>query len=135
MVKTMSEHYADDVHMTQEKLQYFEKKLKIIKKNELQNIYNILLYLREEGLTLQDINQVSSAEEDIALKCQEYKYSKKIVNEVDHALEKIKSGDYGYCEDTGEPIKIARLEVIPTARLSVEAQEIRERKKSIIAKM
>jgi DnaK suppressor protein len=53
------------------------------------------------------------------------------IREINQALERIKSGDYGYCEDTGEPIGAARLLVMPTARLSVDAQSARERKKKV----
>lgn len=93
--------------------------------------------LRESGQTLQNMQTTTSQEADIAdrasveseraLELRTRDRERKLIAKIDDALRRIESGDYGYCEDTGEPIGVRRLIARPIATLSIEAQERHER--------
>jgi DnaK suppressor protein len=93
--------------------------------------------LRESGQTLQNMQTTTSQEADIAdrasveseraLELRTRDRERKLISKIDDALRRIESGDYGYCEDTGEPIGVRRLIARPIATLSIEAQERHER--------
>ena len=93
--------------------------------------------LREAGQTLQNMQTTTSQEADIAdrasveseraLELRTRDRERKLISKIDDALRSIETGDYGYCEDTGEPIGVRRLIARPIATLSIEAQERHER--------
>jgi len=93
--------------------------------------------LRESGQTLMNMQSTSSQEADIAdraslesersLELRTRDRERKLISKIDAALRRIETGDYGYCEDTGEPISVNRLIARPIATLSIEAQERHER--------
>ena len=123
-----SKDFTDDTihkenYMTKTQLLEFEKQLKTMKKDTLKKVYEILDDLKQGGFKLSDIRNLTPTEDNIVLKCKAYNSSRNTLYEIDNALDKIKTGQYGYCEETGEMIDLARLRLIPTARLSVEAQE------------
>lgn len=107
--------------------EYFRQKL-LDWKNEL---------LRESGETLQHLQEGNEVEPDIAdrastetersLELRTRDRMRKLIGKIDQALERIVDGSYGYCEETGEPISVSRLEARPIATLSIEAQERHER--------
>ena len=84
--------------------------------------------LQETELQQPDLADRASAETDHALELRTRDRERKLISKINSALEKIEDGSYGYCEETGEPISIARLEARPIATLSLEAQERHERK-------
>ena len=75
-----------------------------------------------------DIADRASVETEVALELRARDRQRKLISKIDEALERIEKGEYGYCEETGEPIGVKRLEARPVATLSVEAQERHERK-------
>jgi len=93
--------------------------------------------LRESGLTLQNMQTTSIQEADIAdraslesersLELRTRDRERKLISKIDDALRRIETGEYGYCEDTGEPIGVGRLIARPIATMSIEAQERHER--------
>lgn len=93
--------------------------------------------LRESGVTLQNMQTTSVQEADIAdrasqesertLELRTRDRERKLISKIDDALRRIETGEYGYCEDTGEPIGVGRLIARPIATLSIEAQERHER--------
>jgi DnaK suppressor protein len=81
----------------------------------------------EGGLQEPDIADRASVETEVALELRARDRQRKLIAKIDEALERIRTGEYGYCEETGEPIGIKRLEARPVATLTVEAQERHER--------
>jgi DnaK suppressor protein len=82
----------------------------------------------EGGMQEPDITDRASAETEVALELRTRDRQRKLISKIDEALERIERNEYGYCEETGEPIGIKRLEARPIATLTVEAQERHERK-------
>lgn len=109
-------------------LEYFRQKL-IRWRAELLNESNeTIKEMQEDNLQKPDIADRASAETDHALELRTRDRERKLISKINGALEKIEEGNYGFCEETGEPITIARLEARPIATLSLEAQERHERK-------
>ncbi len=99
-------------------------------KDEIVKEADMLLHeLQEEGgMQEPDITDRASIETEVALEFRTRDRQRKLIGKIDEALERIERGEYGYCEETGEPIGIKRLEARPVATLTVEAQERHERK-------
>jgi DnaK suppressor protein len=87
--------------------------------------------LQEENQNHPDIADRASSETDRAIELRARDRQRKLISKIDEALARIDDGSYGYCEETGEPISIRRLEARPIATLSVEAQERHERRERI----
>ncbi|MEC9183468.1 MAG: RNA polymerase-binding protein DksA, partial [Pseudomonadota bacterium] len=83
--------------------------------------------MQEESLAEPDMADRASLESDRALELRTRDRQRKLISKIDEALERLEAGEYGYCEETGEPISLKRLEARPIATLSVEAQERHER--------
>lgn len=109
-------------------LEYFRQKLLAWRAELLAESNETIKELQEENLQKPDIADRASAETDHALELRTRDRERKLISKINSALEKIEDGTYGYCEETGEPISIARLEARPIATLSLEAQERHERK-------
>lgn len=109
-------------------LEYFRQKLLRWRSELLAESNETIRELQEENLQKPDIADRASAETDHALELRTRDRERKLISKINAALEKIEEGTYGYCEETGEPISIARLEARPIASLSIEAQERHERK-------
>jgi len=107
--------------------EYFRQKLLAWRAELLRESENTLASLQEGGLQEPDIADRASAETDRALELRTRDRARKLVQKIDSALRRVEDGSYGYCEETGEPISIRRLEARPTATLSLEAQERHER--------
>ena len=88
----------------------------------------VLREMQEENLQQPDIADRASSETDHALELRARDRERKLISKINQALERIEDGSYGYCEETGEPISIKRLDARPIATLSIEAQERHERK-------
>lgn len=109
-------------------LEYFRQRLiewreELIKESE----HTIQDTLQATELQKPDLADRASAETDHALELRTRDRERKLINKINQALERIEDGEYGYCEETGEPISIARLKARPNATMSVEAQERHER--------
>lgn len=115
-------------YMNPNMLAYFRQKLTDWKEEILRDSDLTLQDLQQEGgLQESDINDRASVETDVALELRARDRQRKLISKIDEALDRIKNGEYGYCEITGEPIGIKRLEARPIATLTVEAQERHER--------
>lgn len=107
--------------------EYFRLKLLRWRDELLHEAQLTLSALQEEPLTEPDIADRASTETNRSLELRTRDRARKLISKIDEALERIEDGSYGYCEETGEPIAISRLEARPIATLSVEAQERHER--------
>jgi DnaK suppressor protein len=107
--------------------EYFRQKLLGWKSELLKESSETLNHLQEESLSEPDIADRASLETDRALELRTRDRERKLISKIDEALIRIEDGTYGYCEETGEPIGIKRLEARPIATLSIEAQERHER--------
>jgi len=113
--------------MNERQREYFRQKLLKWREDLLKESEETLEYLQEGGLQEPDLADRASAEVDRALELRTRDRARKLIAKIDAALERIESGTYGYCEETGEPIALRRLEARPVATLSIEAQERHER--------
>ena len=109
-------------------LEYFRQNLLKWRSELLVESNETIKEMQEDNLQKPDIADRASAETDHALELRTRDRERKLISKINSALEKIEDGSYGYCEETGEPISIARLEARPIATLSLEAQERHERK-------
>ena len=93
-------------------------------KEEMQKTFD---HLKTKGETYADPVDRASQEEEFAFELRTRDRERKLINKIDSALKRIEDGSYGYCDETGEPISIKRLEARPVATLSLEAQEMHEK--------
>lgn len=107
--------------------EYFRRKLLKWKEELLQESNQTLQNMTEESLAQPDLADRATAETDRALELRTRDRYRKLISKIDSALRRIDEDAYGYCEETGEPISLKRLEARPIATLSVEAQERHER--------
>jgi len=115
-------------YMNSTMLAYFRQRLQQWKNDIVKEADEVLHELQHEGgLQEPDIADRASVETEVALELRARDRQRKLISKIDEALERIERGEYGYCEETGEPIGIKRLEARPVATLSVEAQERHER--------
>ena len=118
---------ADEEYMNDMQLEYFRQKLLAWKKSLVEQSRDTLEDLRQGGLNQPDDVDRASLEADKSLDLRTKDRARKLISKIDEALERIEDGSYGYCEETGEPIGLERLEARPIATLSIEAQERHER--------
>ena len=113
--------------------EYFRLKL-IDWKNELlkESSQTLTNMQKEENTAKPDITDRATEEIERSFELRTRERERKLINKIEAALRRIKEGSYGYCEETGEPIEIKRLEARPVATLSLEAQEIHEKKEKKI---
>lgn len=112
--------------------EYFKKKLLDWRAELLRESSDTIKNsLQGEQLQKPDMTDRASAETDHALELRTRDRERKLVKKINQALERIDEGEYGYCEETGDPISIARLDARPVATLSLEAQERHERKEKV----
>src|SRR6266404_6135619 len=113
--------------MNERQKEYFRQKLAIWREDILKEAKDTLQHLQDENVNHPDLADRASSETDRAIELRARDRQRKLINKIDAALHRIDDGTYGYCEETGEPIGIKRLEARPIATLSVEAQERHER--------
>lgn len=113
--------------MNPKQREYFRQKLLRWREDLLQETSETLQHLQEGGLQEPDIADRASLETDRSLELRTRDRARKLIAKIDEALERIKDGSYGICEETSEPISVRRLEARPIATLSLEAQERHER--------
>ncbi|MGN1091765.1 MAG: RNA polymerase-binding protein DksA [Alphaproteobacteria bacterium] len=114
-------------YMNPMQLEYFRQKLIAWKEDLLKESGLTIEELKEGGLNEPDLNDRASNETDTALELRTRDRMRKLIKKINQALERIEDGSYGYCEETGDPIGIDRLEARPVTTLTVEAQERHER--------
>ncbi len=118
---------ADEEYMNDMQVEYFRQKLLNWKKSLVNQSEDTLEDLRQGGLNQPDDIDRASLETDKALDLRTKDRARKLISKIDDALSRIENGSYGYCEETGDPIGLDRLEARPVATLSIEAQERHER--------
>ena len=111
--------------------EYFRRKLENWKDDILRESRETLENLQEESQNHPDMADRASSESDRALELRTRDRQRKLISKIDAALKRIEDGTYGYCEETGDPIGIARLDARPIATLSLEAQEMHERREKV----
>ena len=107
--------------------EYFRQKLVSWKKNLLKESSQTLNNLQNENEAKPDITDRASEEIDRSFELRTRDRERKLINKINAALQRIEDGSYGYCDETGDPISIKRLEARPVATLSLEAQEMHEK--------
>jgi DnaK suppressor protein len=107
--------------------EYFRQKLLRWRQDLLREAGDTLASLSEGGIAEADLTDRASVETDRALELRTRDRARKLISKIDQAIERVENGTYGYCEETGEPIGLRRLEARPIATLSIEAQERHER--------
>lgn len=117
--------------MNDRQLAYFKAKLLKWKNDILEEAKGTVSNLKADTENHPDLVDRASSEADRALELRTRDRQRKLISKIDEALRRIEDGSYGYCEETGEPIGIGRLEARPTATLSVEAQERHERRERV----
>ena len=117
----------DEPFMNERQMEYFRRKLLGWKDDILRESRETLSHLQAETENHPDILDRSSSETDRALELRTRDRQRKLISKIDEALRRIDDGSYGYCEETGEPIGLRRLEARPIATLTIEAQERHER--------
>lgn len=122
---------ADEEFMNPRQLEYFRRRLLDWKRQILNEAETTLAVLQNEPLREPDLNDRASSETDWSIELRTRDRQRKLIAKIDAALRRIDDGEYGYCEVTGEPISLGRLEARPIATMTVEAQERHERQEKI----
>jgi DnaK suppressor protein len=117
--------------MNERQRDYFRQKLLAWKEDILKEAKETLQHLQDENQNHPDLTDRASSETDRAIELRARDRQRKLIAKIEAALTRIEDGTYGYCEETGEPISIKRLEARPIATLSVEAQERHERRERV----
>ncbi len=117
----------DEEFMNERQLAYFRRKLLAWKDEILREAKETLETLQSESLREPDITDRASSETDWSIELRTRDRQRKLISKIDAALRRIEEGEYGYCEVTGEPISLQRLEARPIATMTLEAQEKHER--------
>ncbi len=121
----------DETFMNDQQLEYFRRKLIVWKQELLDQSAETLGSLTESGRNVPDLADRASEETDRALELRTRDRQRKLISKIDAALRRIESGEYGYCEMTGEPISLKRLDARPIATMTLEAQESHERREKV----
>ena len=128
------DHYRpsdDEPFMNDRQKEYFRRKLMGWKNEILRESHGTLMQLQQDENHLPDIADRASSETEKARELRTRDRQRKLISKIDAALRRIETGEYGYCEETGEPISLKRLDARPIATLSVEAQERHERRERV----
>jgi DnaK suppressor protein len=130
MMTTLPPDYRpsdDEDFMSPRQVEFFRQKLLRWRADLLRDADGTLASLSEGGIHEADITDRASVETDRALELRTRDRARKLINKIDQALSRVENGSYGFCEESGEPIGLKRLEARPIATLSIEAQERHER--------
>ena len=117
----------DEKFMNAKQQEYFRQKLLAWKAEIFEQNKDTVAYLQQENVTYPDPADTAAANADRQLELRTRDRLRKLINQIEKALRRIEDGTYGYCQETGDPISLKRLDVRPTAKLSLEAQEMHER--------
>ena len=121
----------DEPFMNERQKAYFRAKLVTWKNDILREARETLEILQQENANHPDLADRASSETDRAIELRARDRQRKLIAKIDAALKRIDDGTYGFCEETGDPIGIARLDARPIATLSLEAQETHERREKV----
>ena len=121
----------DEPFMNERQLEYFRRKLLTWKNELLDESRGTVAVLQDDTRNIPDVADRASEETDRALELRTRDRQRKLIAKIDSALRRIDEGEYGYCEETGEPISLKRLDARPIATLSLEAQERHERREKV----
>ena len=121
----------EEPFMNERQKEYFRRKLLAWRDEILHESKTTLTLLQEDMGTQPDLADRASTETDRSLELRARDRQRKLISKIDSALRRIDEGTYGYCEETGEPIGVARLDARPVATLSIEAQERHERNERV----
>lgn len=121
----------EEEFMNPMQVEYFRRKLEEWKRDLLVESKDTISMMQTDSLHHADMADRASSETDHALELRATDRQRKLVSKINAALRRIDDGSFGYCEETGEPISLARLEARPVATLSLEAQERHERNERI----
>jgi DnaK suppressor protein len=120
-----------EAFMNERQREYFRDKLLAWKDEILKEAKETLQHLQDENQNHPDLADRASSETDRAIELRARDRQRKLIAKIDSALQRLEDGTYGYCEETGEPISLRRLEARPIATLSIEAQERHERRERV----
>jgi DnaK suppressor protein len=130
--KQKNYHPSDrEPFMNERQRDYFRQKLLAWKDDILKEAKETLQHLQDENQNHPDLADRASSETDRAIELRARDRQRKLIAKIDSAIGRIEDGTYGFCEETGEPIAIRRLEARPIATLSMEAQERHERRERV----
>ena len=121
----------DEPFMNDRQREYFRRKLLQWKEHILRESKETLQNLQNENTNLPDIADRASSETDRSIELRARDRQRKLISKIEAAVKRIEDGSYGYCEETGEPISLKRLDARPIATLSIEAQERHERREKV----
>ncbi len=117
---------ADEKFMGVRQKEYFRQKLEAWKRDIFDQTKNTIEYLQGENVSHPDHVDTAAANADRQLELRARDRQRKLIAKIDQAIARIENGTYGYCQETGDPIRLGRLEARPIATLSLEAQEMHE---------
>ena len=121
----------DSEYMNEKQLAFFRHKLSVLKQDIHDNAGETTEHLREDTVVVPDPADRATIEEEHALELRTRDRERKLLKKIEQSIARIDSGDYGYCDETGEAIGVGRLIARPTANLSLEAQQRRELKQKM----
>ena len=134
MSQNLSENYRpveNEPFMNEKQLSYFRKKLLNWREQLLKESNDTISHLQTDLQAEPDIVDSAANETDRTIELRARDRERKLINKIEEALRRIEEGTYGYCDETGEPISLKRLEARPIATLSIEAQERHERREKL----
>jgi len=131
MVRDEYRPNEDEPFMNERQRAYFRKKLLAWKDEILEEARSTIANLQEDSVAQPDLADRATSETDRSIELRTRDRQRKLIAKIDAALRRLEDGSYGYCEETGEPISISRLEARPIATLSLEAQERHERRERV----
>jgi DnaK suppressor protein len=121
----------DEPFMNSQQIEYFRERLLTWRDQLLQESSETITHLQEEPQVEPDLVDCAANETDRDIELRARARERKLINKIEDALRRIEEGSYGYCDETGEPIGVKRLEARPIATLSLEAQERHERRERL----
>jgi len=121
----------DSEYMNDKQLAFFRLKLQALRRDILNSADETTEHLREDTVIVPDPADRATIEEEHALELRTRDRERKLLKKIEQSIARIDAGDYGFCDETGEPIGVARLLARPTATLSLEAQQRRELKQKM----
>ncbi len=121
----------DEPFMNERQREYFRRKLLAWKEDILRESRETLVVLQNDNENLPDLADRASSETDRSIELRARDRQRKLISKIDAALARIEDGSYGFCEETGEPISLKRLDARPIATFSIEAQERHERREKV----
>jgi DnaK suppressor protein len=134
MPREKQNHYRPsdrEPFMNERQREYFRNKLEAWRDDILREAQETLQHLQDENQNHPDLADRASSETERAIELRARDRQRKLIAKIDAALQRIEDGTYGFCEETGEPISLRRLEARPIATLSIEAQERHERRERV----